>query len=378
MTKILLSANTDWYLFNFRMALANYLRDLNYVVVFVSPPGDYSSYFEQLGFRWIPWMVSRKEINPLKEIGVLFSLRNIYQQEKPDIVHHHTIKPVIYGSIAARKVKIPVVVNSITGRGYVFQSGKVKARLLRWIIKYLYRKVLRFPNNKVIFENQYDRQEFIRAGFVEASGTYLIEGVGVDPDRFSPVPELETAPLVLLSGRMLWDKGVEVFVEAAKLLKSKEVNARFVLVGKPDPGNPESIDESILREWEEEGVIEWWGWQSDMVAVFAQTHIVVLPTQYGEGVPTILIEGAASGKPLIAADVPGCRSIVQNGVNGILLSKNDPNSLADALERLILSPELRKEMGKKSRELFLSKFTHKHVNLATVQVYKDAVEKQDT
>ena len=370
MKKIILSANTDWYLYNFRWALAEFLRDRDYEVVLLSPQGPYTKDFVQAGFRWIPWEVSRIGLNLFEEGRALFSIWKIYRREKPDIVHHHTIKPVIFGSIAARFAGIPKIVNSISGRGYVFQSTKTKARILKRIVGFLYRLTLKYPNSKVIFENQSDRDDFVNAGYVKAADAYLIEGVGVDPNRFSPMPEPESDPVVLLSGRMLWDKGVDVFVEAARLLKSK-VEARFVLVGEPDPGNPESIDEEILREWNEEKVIEWWGWQSDMAAVFAKTHIVVLPTRYGEGVPTFLLEGAACGKPLVASDVPGCRAIIVNGENGVLLSDIKPTNLADALVKLITSPGIRKQMGEKSRGLILNKFTHDHVNLATVQVYDD-------
>ncbi len=372
--KILLSANTDWYLYNFRMALAKQLNELDYEVVFVSPVGDYASRFEKGGIRWIRWNVSRNKYNLFVEVGVLLSLLRIYRQEEPDIVHHHTIKPVIYGSIAARLAGVPKIVNSITGRGYVYQSRKFRARLLKKIVTFFYRAALRFPNSKIIFENQFDRLYFIENDLVDESNTYLIEGVGVDPVRYSPKPDQDSTPLVLLCGRMLWDKGVDVFVDAARLVKLK-VDARFVLVGRPDPGNPESIAEKVLDAWNEEGVIEWWGWHSDMAAVYAQAHIVVLPTRYGEGVPTALIEGAACGKPLVASDIPGCRAVVEDEVNGFLLSKSDPSALAEVLERLISSPELRKKMGEDSRRIFLNKFTQNQINQATVQVYEKSFDK---
>ena len=366
--KIILSANTDWYLYNFRMGLANKLINSGYDVVLVSPSGKYSSCFEEAGFRWIRWNLTRKRANPFEEADTLFSIFRIYHKERPDIVHHHTIKPVLYGSLAARLVGVPKIVNSITGLGYVFQSGRLKARIIKVFVKILYRTILRFSNSEVIFENQNDRQYFIDRNFVLEINTHLIDGVGVDPDRFSPKPEQGLPPMVLLGGRMLYDKGVDVFVEAARSVKTK-MDARFVLVGKPDPGNPESIDERVLSEWDDEGVIEWMGWQSDMSVIYDQAHIIAFPTRYGEGVPTFLIEGAACGKPLVASNLPGCQAVIQDGINGYLLSPDEPKALANALERLISSPELRKKMGENSRRIFLEKFTHARINQSTIKVY---------
>jgi glycosyltransferase involved in cell wall biosynthesis len=372
MPKILLIANTDWFLYNFRLGLARFLRTLEYEVVLVSPPGPYTAGFEADGFRWIRWNVSRKQVNPFDEVDALLSLLRIYHKEAPDIVHHHTIKPVIYGSIAARLAKTERIINSITGRGYVFQSEKIKARFLKNIVVFLYRLVLNYPNSVIIFENQFDREHFISAGYVPAGRTHLIQGVGVDPDRFSPGPEPENPPLVLMCGRMLWDKGVGTFVDAARIVKSK-MDARFVLVGEPDPGNPEPIPEDVLRGWEDEEVVEWWGWQSDMASIYSQAHMVVLPTFYGEGVPTVLIEAAASGKPLVASDIPGCQAVVQNEVNGYLISPGQSEKFASAIEKLIASPELRRRMGENSRKLFLENFTLAQINQATFQVYQQPV-----
>jgi glycosyltransferase involved in cell wall biosynthesis len=229
--------------------------------------------------------------------------------------------------------------------------------------------VFRLSNTAVIFENHSDQQFFLDNRFIDTSSAFLIHGIGVNPIRFSPKQEQGLIPTVLMGGRMLYDKGVDIFVEAARLVKSR-AEARFVLVGLPDPGNPESIAESVLRDWDNDGVIEWLGWQSDMASIFDQTHIVAFPTRYGEGVPTFLIEGAACGKPLVASNLPGCRSVVQEGINGYLISPDDPEELAIALERLISSPELRLKFGSESRKIFLRKFTDEKINQATISVYE--------
>lgn len=368
MTKILLASNTDWYLYNFRLSLARSLREQGFEVALVSPPGRFASRLEQAGFRWIEWKLGRKTLAPWKEMASLAGLVHLYRQERPDLVHHHTIKPVLYGSVAARMAGIPAVVNSITGRGYVFMRDDRPARLLRWLLRPVYFAALSPRNCGVIFENAADRQYFLDAGLVYAERTWLIQGVGVDPESFAPLPEPEGAPVILLAARMLWDKGVGILVEAARQLKSRAA-ARVVLVGEPDPGNPASIDTLTLQRWVEEGVIEWWGWQEDMHTAYARCHIVTLPSS-GEGVPTVLLEGAASGRPLVATDVPGCRDVVQNGLNGFLVPPNDPTALAEALYRLIVSPDLRTQLGAAGRRIVLERFTTRRVNAATLEIYR--------
>jgi glycosyltransferase involved in cell wall biosynthesis len=372
--KIILVANTDWYLYNFRLALAHFLRSQEFEVVLVSPPGRYALALQQAGFRWIEWKVGRQSLAPWAEAAALLQLARLYRQEKPALVHHHTIKPVLYGSLAARLAHIPAVVNSITGRGYVFVGEDRKARLLRRLAGPLYRLAFSFPNCAVIFENDIDRQYFIRGGLLQAGRARLIEGVGVDIARFSPAPEPEGIPVVVLPARMLWDKGAGVLVEAARLLHAgtlpNERKLRVALVGVPDPGNPDSIGEDTLRGWKAEGAVEWWGWQEDMSTVYSRCHIVTLPTVYGEGVPTALLEAAACGKPLVATDAPGCRDVVHHESNGLLVPPNDPAALAAALRRLVDDPDLRGRMGVASRQLVLEKFTTEQVNAATLQVYR--------
>lgn len=369
MTKIILVANTDWYLFNFRLSLARFLRNQGWEVLFVSPAGRFVEKIEQQRFRWIPWNLGRKTVTPWRELPSLLELGRIYCNEKADLIHQHTIKPVIYGSLAARLAGKPALVNSITGRGYVFRGDDKRAAILRWMVKPLYKLALSLPNCALVFENENDRRYFIQQGLVPAQQTWLIEGVGVDEDVFSPLPEPVGEPVVLMAARLLWDKGLGVLVEAARLLHQR-VRVRVVLVGSPDPGNPKSVKEDTLRGWHEEGVIEWWGWQDDMQQVYSRCHIVVLPTMYGEGVPTTLLEAAACARPLVATDIPGCRAIVEDGKNGFLVQPDDPQGLADAIERLVIDPQLRLKMGLAGRQFVVDKYTKVKINIATFSVYQ--------
>jgi glycosyltransferase involved in cell wall biosynthesis len=373
MTKILLSANTDWFLYNFRSSLANYLRERGFEVVLVSPPGTYAPKFEEKGFRWIPWNLGRQTLQPWRELPSFRQLADIYRREAAELLHHHTIKPVLYGSLIARMTGIDNVVNSITGRGYVYISKEPRARFLKQITSILYRLALNNDNFASIFENDTDRRYFIDHKFTPEQRTWLISGIGVDPDHFKPEPEPAGIPTVLFSGRMLWDKGVGVLVDAARILH-KQIQVRVVLTGEPDPGNPASISKEQLLEWQEQGIIEWWGWQPEMNNVYIKSHIVTLPTMYGEGVPTVLLEAASCGRATVATDMPGCSDITIHGKTGLIVPVNDPLALAEALHTLIRDENQRGRMGLAARQLVLDKFTSERVNEATLNVYNKVLQ----
>lgn len=364
--KIILFANTDWYLYNFRLTLAQALKTQGHDVVLISPPGEYSLKLQEMGFRWQPFAFSRRGLNPVSEVITLLRWERLYRREKPDLVHHFTIKCVLYGSFAARRVGVPRVVNSITGLGYVFISRAVKARLIRWLVSRWYRMALR--GTDVIFQNPEDRQLFLSYQFTDEEHSYLIPGSGVDVKRFFPCEETSGMPVVVLPARLLWDKGVGEFVEAARILRAEGIRARFALVGKIDGGNPSAVPISQLTAWQKEEVVEWWGWQEDIAAVYAQAHIVCLPS-YREGMPRVLAEAGASGRPVVATNVPGCNMVVRDGVNGLLVEPRNAQALADALRRLILDPSLRSMLGRGGREIAVREFSIERVVSDTIKVY---------
>jgi glycosyltransferase involved in cell wall biosynthesis len=367
--KVLLVANTDWYLFNFRLPLAKFLRDKGFDVVFVSPDGEYRESIIENGFQHIQWQLNRRSTSIFSEVKALIGLLRIYKREKPVLVHHFTIKPVLYGSIVSRLMSIKATVNSITGLGYIFLSKDWKGKLLRLLVFPIYKFSLSHSNNFIIFENPYDRDVFIKHKFVKIERSLIIQGVGVDEVyyEYSPDPNLEV-PLVVLPARMLYDKGINTLVDAAKILKEK-VSVKIALVGDVDPGNPSSIDVSTINNWESEGLVEWWGFQSDMRQVYQNCNIVTLPS-FGEGLPTVLIEAAACGRSIVATDVAGCRDVVKDGVNGLLVPPNNPVALADAILDLINDPAKRELMGKEGRIIVEGKFTNLIVNTKTLDVYQ--------
>ncbi len=214
---------------------------------------------------------------------------------RPDLVHHVTHKPVLYGSIIARLLRVPAVVNAVSGLGYAFVAEGVAAVVRRRLMLALYRVAFRHPNSAVIFQNRDDIALFESVSAVRPGQVVLIPGSGVDLEQFRPTPEPEGPPVITFAARMLWDKGVGDFVEAARILKQRRVIARAVLIGEPDPGNPRSVTSGQLIEWAHEGAVEWLGHRADMPQVFADSHIVCLPSCYREGVPKVLLEAAAAG-----------------------------------------------------------------------------------
>ena len=368
--KILLFANTDWYLYNFRLALALALRARGDEVVLVSPEGAYVSRLQELGFRWVRFPLARRGLNPLTEISTIMRLYRLYRRENPDLVHQFTVKCVMYGSLACSLLGIRSVVNSVEGLGYVFTEGRGPRRLLRGMVTLIYRLVL--PPTWVIFLNPDDRSFFIKNHMVSPKRIAMIRSAGVDIQKFIPRPESKGPPVVILPARLLWDKGVGEFVTAARQLRAAGLLARFALVGDNDDGNPASVHIAQLQEWQKENVIEWWGWKEDMDEVYAQAAIICLPS-YREGVPKTLIEAAACGRPIVTSDVPGCREVVRHGENGLLVPARDAGALAEALKDLLLNPNMRSEMGSRGRAIAEREFSIDLVISQTIAVYQSCM-----
>src|ERR1051325_5752320 len=315
--KILLFANTDWYLYNFRLALAKAILAQGHELVLLSPPGKYSDRLKQAGFRWIPLPIERRRLNPFAELITIFRIAQGYRRERPDLVHHFTFKCVLYGSIAARLTGVKAIVNALAGLGHIFSNEGLQAKALRRVVKSVCKLTLR--PSEVIFQNPDDHSSFLKLGLVRAETSHLIRGSGVDVERFKPCARRPASEgrYVLLASRLLWAKGVAEFVEAARLVRQWHPRVVFLLAGETDPGNPAAIPQSVIDKWRAD--VEVLGHCEDMRALIEKVDIVALPTYYGEGVPRILIEAAASGKPLVATDMPGCHEIVQHRLNGILI-----------------------------------------------------------
>ena len=296
--KVVLFANSDWYLFNFRLPLARRLRDEGFDVVLVSPPGPYATRLSEAGLRWQPLAMDRRSLNPLRELGVVARLTRLYRRERPDIVHHFTIKCVVYGAIAAGLACVPARINAVTGLGWVFSSLSVKARLLRPLVSVLLRWSVAGERSRLIVQNPGDVATVHRLRLASPHHMRLIEGSGVDTSRFRPAAEpVLSGPMtrVILASRLLWDKGIGEFVDAARILRAAGLPVRCTIAGAPDPGNPASIPQAQLDAWAAEGVVELAGQLEDMPARLSSSDIAVLPSYYGEGLPRSLVEAAACG-----------------------------------------------------------------------------------
>lgn len=372
--KILYFITEDWYFCSHRLPLALAAQDAGYDVAVVTHVNEHGGAIRRAGIRLLPFNLSRRSLNLLSELVVLARLIVLYRKEKPDLVHHVAMKPVLYGSLAARLSGVPHVVNALPGMGYVFTSDAPMARLLRPAIGKAFRFLLNNSSSRLILQNQDDRAMFIRKRFINEERIRLIRGSGIDTAVFSPTPEPSGIPVVKLASRMLWDKGIKEFVGAARQLKDHGIDARFVLVGDTDPHNPSAISKEQLTTWHTEGIIEWTGHRGDMSTVFSESHIICLPSFYGEGVPKVLIEAAASGRPIVTTNTPGCREIVKNGENGLLVPVRSTAELADALQLLIEKPELRKKMGTKGREIAMNEFAVEKVVSQTMTVYRELLK----
>jgi glycosyltransferase involved in cell wall biosynthesis len=374
--KVLMFANTEWYLFNFRLPLAKHLREQGVEVIMVSPFGPYGKKIETEGFRWIGVPMSRRSLNPITEIRLLWRLFKIYQVEKPDIAHHFTIKCVVYGGLVASAGRIHGVVSAVTGLGYVFIGNDFRAKILRPIVRQLLRFVIDGANRRLILQNPDDKQVFLNSGLIKSDYVRMIAGSGVDTQRFQPrsihVQLERPRARVVFAARLLWDKGVAEFVAAAQRLYAQGINAEFVIAGDPDPGNPASIPEETLSKWRELPFISMLGHVADMAAFLESADVMVLPS-YREGLPRGLIEAAAAGLPIVTTDVPGCRETVENGVNGFLTPARDSSLLAEALLKLLENPELAKQMGVAGRAKALSEFDEQLVFSKTLDVYRELV-----
>ncbi|MBI3993218.1 MAG: glycosyltransferase family 4 protein [Candidatus Lambdaproteobacteria bacterium] len=371
MSRLLYLVNDLDFFRTHRLALAQAALAESWEVGVAAPFHPEAARLAQSGFTVHTIPLGRRSMSPLAELRSLVAIWRLLRQERPDLLHTITIKPTIYGGIAARLAGTPRTVATITGLGYVFSPGSPRAWLLRSLARAAYRLALRRPSVRVIFQNPDDLALFTADGMVAPKQTALVLGSGVDLQEFRPQPEPPPPVCVILPSRLLWDKGVGEFVQAARMLRERGVAARMVLVGRPDPGNPSSVDEAQLSRWAQEGAVEWWGFRGDMPQVLAQSHIVCLPSYYREGIPRVLIEAAACGRPVVSTDAPGCREIARAGENGLLVPVRDAPALADALQRLIGDPALRRRMGARGREIVEREFALPIVIAQTLAVYEE-------
>lgn len=370
MSKILLFiVNDPGFFLSHRLAVAKGAQVAGYIVHVAGMPGAASATVVANGFEFHPLPLSRSGRKPLAELGLAFAIWKLLWKLKPDVLHLVTIKPVLYGGVAARIAPVKGVVTAISGLGFVFLSKGLKAAITRKFVKSLYRLAMGKRNLRSIFQNPDDRDLVQRMTGMAKSKAVLIRGSGVDLDYYKAYPEPKGVPVVCLAARLLRDKGVLEFIEASKILQCRGVRARFQLIGEIDPDNPATITSIQIEQWRQDGVVELLGYRADIPALLASANIVTLPS-YREGLPKVLVEAAACARAVVTTDVPGCRDAIDPGVTGFLVPVGDAEMLANLLQILIEDDALRRKMGMAGRELAIREFAIEKIVAQHLEVYR--------
>ncbi|MCF7641624.1 glycosyltransferase family 4 protein [Acinetobacter johnsonii] len=373
--KIVYIVNVDWFFISHRLPIAlEALKQGHEIHIFAKDTGK-MEHLKSLGINTCPINLERGSVNPFQSLKLLLDLKKKITSIQPDVVHLVTIKPVLIGGLAAILAKVSSIVYAISGLGFIFTNIMLKAKILRLGIIPLYRLALSAKNKTVIFQNLDDLRVLRQYVSIPESQTVLIPGSGVDLQQFDVQPLPLRNKIVLMACRLLADKGVYEFHKSALLLKEKHPDVRFVLVGGIDPDNPASLTEQELNEWVQKGDLEWWGHQSNMPEILSQATVIVLPS-YREGMPKVLLEAQALGRPIVTTDVPGCREAIENGKTGFLVKVKSAQSLADAIEKLINNDELCLEFSQNARVLAEQKFDIKQVVKTHMNIYKNLVQSQ--
>jgi glycosyltransferase involved in cell wall biosynthesis len=349
MPRILFVVNADWFFLSHRLPLALAAMEAGFEVHLATAVTDRAKEIEGYGIKLHPLSIDRRSASLMEAGKLLFSLYSLIRTLSPTVVHLVTIKPVLFGGLVARLARVPRVIAAISGLGFVFTARGGRAQLRKLLVSLLYRLALSHRQVRVIFQNGDDQMILQRYAGIRDSQVVRIRGSGVDLSAW-PVRSLpNTPPVVMMASRLLKDKGVVEFVEAARILRGYK-SARFVLVGGIDVGNPTSLQREELESWVQEGVIEWWGTRKDMPVVLSMSHIVVLPS-YREGLPKGLVEAAACGRAVVTTDVPGCRDAIDPDVSGLLVEVRNPKALAAGIKTLLEDVQLLTSMGAAGRRL---------------------------
>lgn len=366
---LLFVVNNPAFFMSHRVPVALAAQKAGYDVHVATMDGPAVADIQALGMTHHAIPMTRSGKRPLQELGTLLALVRLFCRLRPDVVHLVTIKPVLYGGIAARLARVPGMVAAISGLGFVFLSNSLKMRLVRAVVARLYRIALGHPNSRVIFQNANDRDLLKSLGAVRDEQVVIIRGAGVDLEAFRPMPEPPAPPVVVtMVARLLRDKGVQEFVQAARLLRERGVPVTMQLVGGLDAGNPASAAQADVDAWQQDGCVQALGERSDVAALYAAAHIAVLPS-YREGLPKSLIEAAACGRAVVTTDVPGCRDAIEPNVTGLLVPVRDAAALADAIARLAKDAALRQAMGAAGRALAEREFDINQVARIHVALY---------
>lgn len=366
---LLFIVNDVGFFLSHRLQVAIAAKSVGFDVHLASAPSEYGPVIKSHGFEFHALPLSRSGTSIIKELNTLVSIVRLMHKIRPKLVHLVTIKPILYGGIAARITRVPAVVAAVSGLGTVFISRGFRAALLKIIVQFIYRLALSHKNIIVIFQNPDDKCKLLRIGAITESRCKLIKGSGVDLSIYRPSPEPDKPVLIVMVSRLLKDKGVLEFVEAANICSKKGVEAKFKLVGDLDRGNPASLTEEDLVRIKAEGVVELAGYSKNIANEYAASNIACLPS-YREGLPKSLVEAAACGRTVITTDVPGCRDAIDVNRTGLLVPVKDAAALSDAITALVADDNRRLEMGRAGRIFAENEFSITKIVSEHMDVYK--------
>jgi glycosyltransferase involved in cell wall biosynthesis len=367
---LVFSIPEDWYVCSHRLPLIRAARAQGWRVSVVTRVKDHRAEIEAAGAAVHPISLRRGFRNPVSDALGFGELVRAYRRLRPDILHQVTPKSVLFGSVAAHLAGRPLLVNALAGLGFLFTDESRKVKVVRGLVTFGLRRVLGSRRSWAVVQNEEDRAFFVEELGVPASRLVMIQGAGVDTERFRPAPEPPAGVLrFVLPARLIREKGVYEFAAAAEILREVRPDIRCVLAGASDTENPSGIPAGLLGTWHAAGLLEWLGHVPDMAGLLRRSHAAVLPT-YREGFPKALLEAASCGLPLIASDVAGCRPICRDGLNGLLVPTRDPAALAAAMIRLADDPQLRRRFGAASRALVLEHFSEEIVVQQTLDLYR--------
>jgi glycosyltransferase involved in cell wall biosynthesis len=365
--RLLYVVTEDWYFLSHRLPMARAARDAGFEVHVATRVANDASAIRAEGFTLHPVPFTRGRLSPLGALATIRALRRVHRSVEPAMVHHVSVQATVLGLLAAWRRPVRGV-NALTGLGYAFISGNLKALLLRSLLGALLRVLLNRPSQTALVQNDDDRAGLIALG-IEAERIALIPGSGVDIEALQPLPEPQGPVTIAFVGRLLADKGIHMLIRAHRLLRQRRTGVELLIAGTPDPANPASLSESEAAALNREPGVKWLGQVSGIAALWARAHIAVLPSRR-EGLPMSLLEAAACGRPMVATDVPGCREIVRPGETGLLVPYDDARALADAIERLAASAVLRARYGAAARKLVVEKFSAAAIGGQTVDLYR--------
>lgn len=367
--KLLILVNVDWFFISHRLPIAIAAKKYGYDVHIATKITKYYDELLSYGFVVHPLPIKRSSTNFVTEIKTFIEILFLLKRIKPDILHTVTIKPTIYGGIAARIASVSNVVVAISGLGYLFVEKSTSAFIRRFLVSIAYKIALKHKNIKVIFQNSSDVLILKKIAKLRESAIVIISGSGVDLEKFSYSPPRNNKIIVLMAARLLKQKGVYEYISAAKVIRQRGYDAIFQLAGTPDHSNPGSVSESEYCDWKREGLVEILGYRSDMHLLLSQAHIFVLPSFYGEGLSKALVEAAACGRPVITTNIPGCIDAIVPNMTGLIVPPKDSIALANAIERLINDKKLCEKMGAAGRKLAEQRYSIESIVNLHLEIY---------